>query len=234
MALVSTFAQVYDGVRDWAQGQFLNWWPFVATGWFVALTGLLILGYIGALIYTGSPAPELAIPQQAKPAKPRVRATDVAIEEYERATRAASAAGITSTDGLNRFYPPTVRREKGDRDTRLSDALGYAMSGNWETPIGFGLAFSRKGLRALEQPLVTFRKAATGGDLRVWGKRESDGLYQLIDPAFWKSNTIDPDALVSLMPLARTVRTGRGKSDEQFHDIMVNRADVESVWPHEG
>lgn len=157
------------------------------------------------------------------------------VPRYERAVAAAAAAGITSPDGTNRFFPPTIRRAKGDRDTDASAALGFAMHGDWDHPVkSFIPMFALRGMGALEKPIETFRQAAAQGDLRVWGRRESDDLYVLIDQSFWERNTLDMEALIGFMADARTVQIAGDEDDEQFHGIMVNRSEVERVWPHEG
>lgn len=80
------------------------------------------------------------------------------LEKYEGAIKEAAAAGLTSADGTGRFYPATITRSKGDRDTGAAAALGYAVSGDWEHPVG-GLIplFAQGGMRALQQPIETFR-----------------------------------------------------------------------------
>lgn len=58
LALVAAFAAVYSGVREWAEGWYGWAEPVVTSGWFVAVCVLLILGYIGALVRTGTPIPQ--------------------------------------------------------------------------------------------------------------------------------------------------------------------------------
>ena len=162
--------------------------------------------------------------------------------------------GLSSAPSISKYPSPVqaIIRAKQDsndavgsakshlrngRDTHLAKGLAFAITGDFEGQLSHAMAFSRRGLRALEQPLVRFREAARNGELRVWGKNAETGLYERIDPAFWEYNAIDPDALISLMPVARTVSVRGeygGADDIQFYDIMLNRAEVERVWPHAG
>lgn len=66
------------------------------------------------------------------------------------------------------------------------------------------------------------------------GRRESDGLYVLIDPSFWESNTLSRPELLNVMGSGRTEPIDESGTDDQFQGIMVNRSEVERVWPHEG
>lgn len=236
VGLLLAAAQKWQGVADWVEARFYEAWPIVSGWWFGASAVVLVGVYLAALFYTSSDAPV------ARSSKPRPQpATEVALERYEAAIREAAAAGLTSPDGTNRFYPPTIRRQKGDRDTELAKAISYALTGEWDKSLAdigyaspFIAALSRKGVRSLETPLVTFRKAAQAGELRVWGRRGPDGLFEAISPSFWEANAIEAEPLISFLPQARTAYVGGGESEDQFYDIMVNRAEVEAVWPHEG
>jgi hypothetical protein len=136
-------------------------------------------------------------------------------------------------EALKGYPRATATTETSGRDTPISFALCYAASGAWGQSSALGLAFAGS-MHHFDRALERFREAAEAGDLHVWGKRDSDGLYVLIDPAFWESNRLRREALISLMPRGETEPIGDNDTGERYHAIMVNRAEVERVWPHEG
>jgi hypothetical protein len=140
----------------------------------------------------------------------------------------------------NEFYGAVVRGNHPvrrltvrDRDTGVANAIGYAITGDWETPVGHGIIFGG-GLKRIEEPVERFREAALNGDLRVWGRRTTGGLFELIEPSFWEDNTLNSEALISFMGQAKTIPFEGVETEERFYGLMVNRAEVERIWPHAG
>jgi len=129
--------------------------------------------------------------------------------------------------------PPAPPAPKGDRDTPIAMALGYATTAEWGKSTVHGMILGG-GSHVIYRVAEAFRLAALKGDLRVWGRRERGGLFEQIQPSFWEANTLDADALFSFLPYGRTEPLGDEETDEWFCEIMVNRAEVERVWPHAG
>jgi hypothetical protein len=140
----------------------------------------------------------------------------------------------TEAEPLNRFFPPTVTQgpPRKARDTRIAAALGYALNGDWETPVGSSVLLVGS-MSALDNAIETFRQAAESGKLRTWGRTAEGGLIQVIDRNFWSDNTLDRSSIFGFFGgLAKTVPLDDGAADESFCDIRVNRAEVERIWPH--
>jgi hypothetical protein len=55
IGLIAALASPFTGVKDWAESFYARAEPVVTAPWFVALSVLLVLGYIAALLYTGLP-----------------------------------------------------------------------------------------------------------------------------------------------------------------------------------
>jgi hypothetical protein len=160
---------------------------------------------------------------RATPTTRQPTAMDRVLEEYEPLSRWALAnARAREAGAINRRTP--------DRDTHIKEALWYAITGDWDAGAGsmlFGNA------HRLDAVIDRFREAAIDGELRVWGMRQDDGLYQLIEPSFWESNTVDRAALFAFMGAGASTQALNGdETGEEFSGIMVNRAEVEGVWPH--
>jgi hypothetical protein len=87
LVLVATFAQAYPDVRSWAQLQFLNWQPVIASTTFrLGACGVILL-YLTALIYTGSTR------------KPHTW-TSRSLDGLERLIRGKSVADTLRTESL--------------------------------------------------------------------------------------------------------------------------------------
>lgn len=73
LGLIATFADVFDGVKNWAERWYLALEPTMTAPWFVALSVVLIISYIAALIWTGQeptaerdPAPAPALNERSR------------------------------------------------------------------------------------------------------------------------------------------------------------------------
>jgi hypothetical protein len=142
-----------------------------------------------------------------------------------------NASYLEALKGNPGSHSPSL--SKGDRNTALAYALGYAVHANWESPIRYG-HFIMGPKDNLDGPIERFREAALAGELRVWGRRQPNGLFELIEPGFWEDNTLDDVSLRALFSQARTVPFEDAKTEGRFYDIMVNRTEVERTWPHAG
>lgn len=193
--------------------------------------GLICLGMVGlfaTLIFAVQAyrsKAEVPSPRQVQPIASGKRATDSLLEEYDRLSRWAESDARVGNAA--KILGPIK-----DRNADLANALGYALHADWERTVGYGIILSGRG--ALDHTVEKFRLAAEAGDIRAWGRRELGGLYELIEPGFWSDNTVDLAALRSFMGHAQTVPFEGVTTDRRFYNIMVNRAEVEGVWPHAG
>lgn len=225
---------VWPAAKSIAETKFA-WIIYVMTlQWVWALAFLFILVWVAALIWTGHRAglyhppgpPATQDRKQAISPRPAKRATDSIIEEYDRLSRWAEADARVANAA--RLAGP-IR----DRDTGIEHALGYAIHANWEMPVGYGQFITIPPID-LDRPIERFREAALAGELRVWGRRQPNGLIEEIKQDFWGDNTIDETAIRALFGQSRTIPFEDAKTAGRFYGIMVNRAEVERVWPHAG
>lgn len=83
-------------------------------------------------------------------------------------------------------------------------------------------------LAALNVNLQRFHQYASDGLLRTWGKRIQQGVYEPIEPAFWRENMID---LLDLVgggdPAPKSRTTGRRPG---WHDVRVSREQIQRMW----
>ena len=116
LALVAAFAQTYDGVKNWAQKLFDQWWPVVSAPWFLIARIVVICAYIWALVWTG---------RERKPA--------IGIRLYGYGLRHLKVSRETSGAAESKFFPlpPTNRpvdqtvraRGKSNRAAQFHDAI---------------------------------------------------------------------------------------------------------------
>jgi hypothetical protein len=180
---------------------------------------------------------------------------------HTRPTRKRASEGWTdkSLEGLNRIMggepagrelPPVIesiirkkqldqeamweaeRRQRYDldrrpreRDTTLSEALGYAIMGEWgrsyQEAILQGGGYSGTG-----ETIARFLAAAREGRVRVWAKRSEAGVFEQVPAAHWQDRRL---SLTDIMGGGDLVGDAA-----PFRQFMVNRAEIEREWPHEG
>lgn len=146
---------------------------------------------------------------------------DEAAEQQERAWLRLQT--ILSPDKVKR-----VRAGKY-RDVSLAEALGWAVYGEWGkpwhgTPITAALA-AGLGIGAdIYELLVEFRKRASNGNLTVWGKTSSTGVWKEIPASHWDDHEL------TLADTFGSITTG----EHGYRDLMLSRAQVEGEWRHEG
>jgi len=90
-----------------------------------------------------------------------------------------------------------------------------------------------RGRGAFDKAAERFRQAARAGEVRVWGRRTPNGLFELIQPDFWARNQLNIDTIV--MPFQQTMSmplNQENERDEWAYDLQLNRGEVERIWPH--
>lgn len=112
------------------------------------------------------------------------------------------------------------------RNVSLAEALGWAVYGEWGKPyhvapivISIGVATDPRKL------LARFTRLASEAKLTIWGKRDDPGYFEKIPQSHWQGNQLT---------IADVFGSVVASGDDPYPDLMLNRAEVEREWPHEG
>lgn len=142
----------------------------------------------------------------------------------------AALEGNAPRNSMDHIQPGLARRVKGPskRDVGLSEAIAYAELGEWGRQ--FIVAAGASGNK-LTDHLDRFRQLAHDGELSVWGKRSERGVFERIDQNHWIEYSVEWFDLLRDNP--RT-ENRQGQRDGAFFSLMVNKAEFEREWPHEG
>ncbi|HEX3429555.1 MAG TPA: hypothetical protein VHT03_01605 [Rhizomicrobium sp.] len=126
------------------------------------------------------------------------------------------------------IYEKLARRNRAQRDTKLKDAINYAVTGLWDSP---PLENTQGGLiqRAGEE-LVKFHQFALDGELRVWGQHPVSKIYVEIPPHYWTANRIR-FLSIFLDQTAMEVDDACELPRPPYTDHMVSKVQVERLWP---
>ena len=189
------------------------------------VTAVLAFGAatIAYLLYVGVRI-DLSQRQLALTARIRERSLERKAEIVAGLARGAAAPDVDP------FAASGEAGRSGRRDTSLPEALGWAVHGEWGKPfhgVATTAAFA-SGLGIgpdLYQLLARFGALAAGGALTFWGKRDDPGYYEEIPKAYWTTSEL------SLPDLFGGITTS---GDNPYRSLMLNKAEVERAWPHEG
>jgi hypothetical protein len=117
----------------------------------------------------------------------------------------------------------------GRRDTPIAEAVCWTVLRRW------GANFVNDGGGQLDRfvPAVDdMRQAARDGHVRVWGKINRSGVFELIDPTFWADHYKDHMSLFNPDPDAETCTAcNHQRPLARYLDLMVSRAEIEREWP---
>jgi hypothetical protein len=112
------------------------------------------------------------------------------------------------------------------RNVSLAEALGWAVYGEWGRP------YHVSGVRTFigvgtdpDKLLARFTRLARDGSLTIWGKRDDPGYFEKIPQPHWQGNQLTIADI-----FGSVVATG----EDPYRDLMLNRAEVEREWPHDG
>lgn len=154
--------------------------------------------------------------------------TDEALDGLARAIRGAGERA--NNNSMDYIQPGLARFVKGPpkRDVGLSEAIAYAELGEWGRQFIAAAGTSGMGVVA---HLERFRQLAHDGELSVWGKRSERGVFERIDQSHWIEYNVEWFDLLRDDP--RT-EDRQGHRDGAFFSLMVNKAEFEREWPHEG
>ena len=127
--------------------------------------------------------------------------------------------------------PDKIQRVRAGkyRDASLADALGWIVYGEWGkpwrgTPVGAAFA---AGLGIGDNPydlMAEVGRRAGEGKLTIWGKLPREGVWKTIPASHWQ------DHQLTLADTFGSITTG----ENGYRDLMLNRAEIEGEWPHEG
>lgn len=231
LALVATFAQTYDGVRNWAQKLFDQWWPIVSAGWFLLCAVVVIAAYILALVWTG----------RDKPGMPMTISPE-AFQRESMPPRAFSPSDAWMQKGLEdelkrqsqdrkaKWEADRLKAATPQRDKTLHDGLFYASEGVWPVPEG-GLALPSNSERYSEV-LDELHQFARDGDITVWARPQrwqNSGVHEPIPREQWGIGAVDfLDTFNEECPMKR-----RENGYRIFVRLMVSSAEFERQWPHD-
>lgn len=244
LALVASLAQTYDGVKNWAQKLFDQWWPIVSAPWFLIAGVVVICAYIWALVWTG---------QERKSAS-GVRLWGHGLEHL-KVSSGASSPLETAFFPLPRNKGPVdqiiaakersneaaiERRLSGEQWVSLDNAVRYLASGSQ-----WGAEQNHADPHFPTKLGIQLRDALACGDLAARGREYHVLRGGITDPPlhplrpipsdFWERATIE-----AYWPLQGRVQSvaSRGvesvvrKSDHDgMHDVCFSRRELEALWP---
>lgn len=246
LALVATFAQTYDGVKNWAQRLFDQWWPVVSAPWFLIVGTVVICAYIWALVRTG---------QEPKP-KPKS-----GIWLYGEGLEHVKVSREASGPFEAKFFPlpeydGLVDQVIAAKDQSNKVAIERRMSVETWVPLDEAVRYLAKRSQwgTTQKPTdphlptnvgIQLRDALVCGDLTARGRQYHVLKGGIKDPpmhplmpipiSFWQTAVIQ-----AYWPLQGRVQSiaSRGvesvvrKGDhEGMHDVRLNRPQLEALWP---
>lgn len=123
----------------------------------------------------------------------------------------------------------TDRHARGAvRDTGADEALAYIAFGEW------GRDFSEVVIALFEgkvgNPCTPFRQAALEGKITVWGMLRINKVWDKIPASHWAKHGLDEEMFKAGNPATRWTDI-HGSDGEEYHNLMVDRAEIERVWP---
>ena len=129
---------------------------------------------------------------------------------------------------LGAILPPDKMadiRAARTRDVTLAEALGYAAYGKWGKP--FHGTFMNLGFGPnINDLLDEFTVLAADGTLTLWGKESASGVYRRVPKTHREGRLLTTTDAVGAAQIAGGA--------EPYRSLMLNRAEVEREWPHEG
>lgn len=145
-------------------------------------------------------------------------------------------------DAVRQQHAPVAQRHEASRlpyDVDARSALLYAANRTWaprpyNEPVNSGTAAELQ--RVFDALDLFYASASHDGGLRVWGRTSMTRPHKLVEPTHWQDWHIDYTAVFADPdgePL-RTVPRDRLRlpSSPPYHDLRLNKAEVERVWPH--
>jgi hypothetical protein len=108
-----------------------------------------------------------------------------------------------------------------NRDVTVGEAIAYLCFGEW------GKRFSdaaQSSAHDANSKLGEFLQSAADGQIPVWGKKKTEGVYEPIPKEFWFKNRIE---WFGLLKDAAFSESSRGAQGERYFFLMTSRAAVE-------
>lgn len=172
--------------------------------------------------FVESPRAKIAAEKRSRGAGGILAAMDDELAEQEEKTWQRLAA-VLPVDKVQRL------RAGRYRDASLAEALGWIVYGEWErpwrgTPAAAAFAAGLGIGENIYDLLAELGKRAGEGRLTIWGKESSAGVWKVIPQDHWQDHEL------TLADTFGSITTG----EDGYRDLMLNRAEVEREWPHEG
>lgn len=215
--------------------KFRAWVSETLTADQVQFYGVIVLGVVSVywlLMLALKPPPEkaTAIPNAISTSGPNSQALNgpfhgpVTINNSTSAT--ASPPDLSHNRSGNLPDRNTISYNKGvRRDVGLSEALAYAITGQWNTTFLDAL----KDDLSNAAPVSHARQLAFEGLIKIWGKRTSHGVYEEITREYWANYQAEWFSL--LRGEAHTERTSLTVDDSRYIELMASKVEFEREWP---
>jgi len=115
------------------------------------------------------------------------------------------------------------------RDADLREGVCWIVFGEWgKTPADHGGGF----LGQITAAIDGVRQAAKDGHVRIWGKINRSGVYDVIDPDFWKDHRIEHLRLIYPAEEVESVtECDHLRPKGRYMDLRISRAEFEREWP---
>ena len=117
------------------------------------------------------------------------------------------------------------------RDTKMSEALAYFVTGKWGGSYFNIVSASEYENKALAPGEI--RQAALDGDITVWGKTSNTPTspYIEIRKSYWKKRGVE--WFSSDKNECKTENESGQMGGEIYYDLMVSKTEIEKKWPPE-
>lgn len=206
-----------DAAQRWFDGQIIMWRAVMLAPYGIFWLLLIVAIWLAAFIWTGQKAEAYQLAKERanrpNPAALQERKQVVSVRAIDQANRLASKAQIRQVT-------------KPKREVGLAEALGWVVYGKWGGSFhGAPFTVSLGGGPKLDQLLARVTGLASEGKLTIWGKRDDPGHYEQIDQSHWKHSQLQ------LADIFGSIVAG---GENPYRSLMLNCAEVEREWPHEG
>jgi len=130
-------------------------------------------------------------------------------------------------DWTDRTAAAMAKAREPKRDTSVIEALAYIAFHRWGGDSNDALlaVFDES-----SDPIREFRQAARDGEITVWGRQRSNRVYDKIPLDHWSKHGLDGKALMHGTAATRWTDI-HGSADEEYHGLMVSKAEIERHWP---
>jgi hypothetical protein len=134
------------------------------------------------------------------------------------------AADIAASEALDKRIFASVWHD-GDapenRDVTVGEAIAYLCFGEWGKRF---LDAAQSSAHDANSKLAEFLQSAADGEIPIWGKKKTGGVYEPIPREFWFKNQIE---WFGLLKDAALSESSIGNQGERYFFLMTSRAAME-------